>query len=123
MFIPLIVVIPGMIAAVLVPQMAQLKAGDHPSGVTYNDSILLLMREVLPNGLLGVALAGLLAAFMAGMTANVSAFNTVFSNDLWQRYVKKDRPDGYYLKVGRWATVGAAVLAIGTALIASGTAI
>jgi SSS family solute:Na+ symporter len=120
MFIPFIVVIPGMIAAVLVPQTAQLKAGGNPSGVTYNDSILLLMRDVLPNGLLGIALAGLLAAFMAGMAANISAFNTVFSYDLWQTYVKKDRPDGYYLKVGRWATVAATVAAIGTALIASG---
>ena len=107
MLISFIVVIPGMIAAVLVPQAAQLKAGGHPAGVTYNDSILLLMRDVLPNGLLGVALAGLLASFMAGMAANISAFNTVFSYDLWQRYVKKDRPDDYYLRVGRWATVGA----------------
>ena len=57
---------------------------------------------------------------MAGMAANISAFNTVFSYDLWQQYVKKDRPDDYYLKVGRWATVGATVTAIGTALIASG---
>ena len=73
MLIPFIVVIPGMIAAVLVPQAAQLKAGGHPAGVTYNDSILLLMRDVLPNGLLGVALAGLLASFMAGMAANISA--------------------------------------------------
>jgi SSS family solute:Na+ symporter len=120
MFIPFVVVIPGMIAAVLVPETERLKAGGQAAGVTYNDSILLLMRDVLPNGLLGVALAGLLAAFMAGMAANISAFNTVFSYDLWQRYVKKDRPDGYYLKVGRWATVGATVLAIGTAVIASG---
>jgi SSS family solute:Na+ symporter len=120
LLIPFIVVIPGMIAAVLVPQAAQLKAGGHPAGVTYNDSILLLMRDVLPNGLLGVALAGLLASFMAGMAANFSAFDTVFSYDLWQRYVNKDRPDDYYLRVGRWATVGATILAIGTALIAAG---
>ncbi|MDX6260530.1 MAG: solute:Na+ symporter, family [Kribbellaceae bacterium] len=120
MFMPFIVVIPGMIAGVLVPQVVQLKAGGAAGGVTYNDSILLLMGDILPNGLLGVALAGLLASFMAGMAANISAFNTVFSYDLWQRYVRKDRPDGYYLKVGRWATVGATVLAIGTAAIASG---
>jgi SSS family solute:Na+ symporter len=120
MFIPFIVVIPGMIAAVLVPEVVRLKAGSDPAGVTYNDSILLLLRDVLPNGLLGVALAGLLASFMAGMAANISAFNTVFSYDLWQQYIRKNRPDGYYLKVGRWATVGATVLAIGTALIASG---
>jgi SSS family solute:Na+ symporter len=47
---------------------------------------------VLPTGLLGIALTGLLAAFMAGMAANISAFNTVFSYDLWQQYVRKGRP-------------------------------
>ncbi|MFI7455402.1 sodium:solute symporter family protein [Nonomuraea sp. NPDC049714] len=122
MFIPFIVVIPGMIAGVLVPEVARLKAGDQTAGITYNDAILLLIRDVLPNGLLGIALTGLLAAFMAGMAANISAFNTVFSYDLWQQYVKKGRSDGYYLKVGRWATVGATALAIGTAFIAAGYA-
>ncbi|MGW0229344.1 sodium:solute symporter family protein [Actinopolymorpha singaporensis] len=119
MFIPFVVVIPGMIAGVLVPEVIKMKSGHSGGGITYNDSILLLMRDVLPTGLLGIALTGLLAAFMAGMAANISAFNTVFSYDLWQQYVKKDRPDGYYLKVGRLATVGATIVAIGTAFIAS----
>jgi SSS family solute:Na+ symporter len=118
MFIPFIVIVPGMIAAVLIPSISEAKAAGGT--VDYNNSILLLMEAVLPNGLLGVAIAGLLAAFMAGMAANISAFNTVFSYDLWQQYVKKDRPDGYYLKVGRLATVGATVIAIFTAIIASG---
>jgi SSS family solute:Na+ symporter len=123
--IPLIVIIPGMISAVLVPQMAQYKAAvtanpDVESDVTYNQALLYLMKDVLPNGLLGVGLAGLLAAFMAGMAANVSAFNTVFSIDLWQQYVVKDKPDGYYLRVGRLATVGATVAAVFTAFIAGG---
>lgn len=118
MFIPFIVVIPGMISAVLVPQMADYKAG-RASGATYNQALMYLMKAVLPNGLLGVALTGLLAAFMAGMAANISAFNTVFSYDLWQQYVAKDRPDGYYLRIGRMATLGATVLAVGTAFIAS----
>ncbi|MCV2488909.1 sodium:solute symporter family protein [Geodermatophilus sp. YIM 151500] len=122
MFIPFLVVVPGMIAAVLVEEVVALKAdtGEAPPGVDYNDAILLLIRDVLPNGLLGVAIAGLLASFMAGMAANISSFNTVFSYDLWQQYVIKDRPDEYYLRVGRWATVGATVAAIGTALIAAG---
>ena len=120
MFIPFIVVIPGMISAVLVKPMIDYKANSKaPSDVTYNNAILLLMKDVLPNGLLGVAIAGLLAAFMAGMAANISAFNTVFSYDIWQQYVKKDRPDGYYLTVGRVATVGATIIAIFTAIIAS----
>jgi SSS family solute:Na+ symporter len=119
MFVPFIVVIPGIIATVLVPEVVKATSSGDPN-FDYNNSILYLIRDVLPNGLLGVALAGLLAAFMAGMAANISAFNTVFSYDLWQQYVKKDRPDDYYLKVGRWATLGATLIAIGTALIASG---
>src|SRR6476469_8865830 len=119
MFVPFIVVIPGIIATVLVPEVVKAKSSKDPN-FDYNNSILYLIRDVRPNGLLGVALAGLLAAFMAGMAANISAFNTVFSYDLWQQYVKKDRSDGYYLQVGRWATLGATIIAIGTALIASG---
>ncbi|MDT5132180.1 MAG: solute:Na+ symporter, family, partial [Mycobacterium sp.] len=88
--------------------------------ITYNDAILLMIRDILPNGLLGVAVAGLIASFMAGVAANVSAFNTVFSYDIWQQYVVKDRSDNYYIRVGRYATVAATVLAIFTALIASG---
>ncbi|TFV87497.1 Na+/galactose cotransporter [Blastococcus sp. CT_GayMR20] len=121
MFVPFIVVIPGMIAGVLVTEMIDYKADPTGGGdIDYNDAILLLIRDVLPNGLLGIAIAGLLAAFMAGMAANISSFNTVFSYDLWQQYVKKDRPDDYYLRVGRWATVGATAAAVGTALIAAG---
>ena len=119
MFFPFIVILPGMIAAIVVPELAQLKGGDSVEGVTYNDAILLLMRDLLPNGMLGIAIAGLLASFMAGMAANISAFNTVFSYDLWQQYVVKDREDSYYTLVGRLATVAATVIAIGTALIAS----
>jgi SSS family solute:Na+ symporter len=119
MFVPFIVVIPGVIATVLVPEVVKAKAAGDKT-FDYNHSILFLIRDVLPNGLLGVALAGLLAAFMAGMAANISAFNTVFSYDLWQDYVKKDRPDSYYLAVGRWATLGATIIAVGTALIAAG---
>jgi SSS family solute:Na+ symporter len=125
MFIPFVTIIPGMIAAVLVTDIAKMKAGDSVAGgasgdgVTYNDSLLYLMRDVLPNGLLGLAITGLLAAFMAGMAANVSAFNTVFSYDLWQTYVVKERDDDYYLRIGRLATVAATVIAIFTALLAS----
>ncbi|GGR73990.1 SSS family solute:Na+ symporter [Nocardioides luteus] len=125
MFIPFITIFPGMIAAVLVTEIARTKAGESVAGgasgegVTYNDSLLYLMAEVLPNGLLGLAITGLLAAFMAGMAANVSAFNTVVSFDLIQEYVIKDRPDDFYVKLGRWATVAATAIAIFTAVLAS----
>jgi SSS family solute:Na+ symporter len=119
LLIPFVVVVPGMIAAAAIGDMIHLKttgAGD----VTYNDAMLLMIRDILPNGLLGVAIAGLIASFMAGMAANISAFNSVFSYDIWQQYIVKDRSDAYYIQVGRYATVAATVLAVFTALIASG---
>jgi SSS family solute:Na+ symporter len=125
MFVPFIVIIPGMIAAVTVTELmgankeALIAGKSAPSGATFNNALLLLMRDLLPNGILGVAVAGLLASFMAGMAANLSSFNTVFTYDIWQTYIKKDRPDGYYLGIGRIVTAVATVLAIGTAFIAS----
>jgi SSS family solute:Na+ symporter len=125
MFVPFIVIIPGMIAGVAVTELqgdnkaALMAGGEAPSGATFNNALLLLMRDLLPNGMLGIAITGLLAAFMAGMAANLSSFNTVFTYDIWQTYVRKDRPDDYYLRVGRVVTVFATVLAIGTAFIAS----
>ncbi len=60
-----------------------------------------------------------MASFMAGMAANISAFNTVFRYDLWQTYIVKDKQHSYYTGVGRVATVAATLVAIGTAVIAS----
>jgi len=117
MFVPFIVIFPGMIAAVVASEVASAKASGDPN-FDYNNSLLYLIRDLLPNGMLGIAIAGLLASFMAGMAANISAFNTVFSYDLWQTYIIKERSDDYYLRIGRIATVGATVVAIGTALIA-----
>ena len=119
LLIPFVVVVPGMIAAAAIGDMIHLKSAGS-GDVTYNDAMLLMIRDILPNGLLGVAIAGLIASFMAGMAANISAFNSVFSYDIWQQYIVKERSDDYYIRIGRYATVAATVLAIFTALIASG---
>jgi SSS family solute:Na+ symporter len=113
-FIPALTIIPGLIALAVIPKLGT------PKGASYNDAIPLLMGKYLPNGALGVALAGLLAAFMAGMAANVSSFNTVFTYDIWQTYVRRNRRDRYYLNVGRVVTVVGILIGIGTAFIASG---
>lgn len=120
MLIPFVIIIPGIIAALVVPEMVALKAGDDAGGVTYNNALPALIGDLLPNGMLGIAITGLMASFMAGVAANVSSFNTVFTYDLWQDYVRKDRPDEYYLRVGRLATIGGTVVAIGTAFLAAG---
>jgi solute:Na+ symporter, SSS family len=114
-FIPAITIIPGLVALVTIKGLG----GDDPN-MEYNNAIPLLMNEYLPNGMLGLALVGLIAAFMAGVAANVSAFNTVVTYDLWEPYVKSGQSDDYYLNFGRIATVVGIVIGIATALIASG---
>ena len=114
-FIPFLTIIPGLIALVLVKGL-----GGTKPGTTFNDAIPQLMGKLLPNGVLGIALTGLLAAFMAGMAANVSSFNTVWTYDIWKPYVVKDRSDDYYLRLGRIVTVVGILIGVGTAFIASG---
>ncbi|MBM7080377.1 sodium:solute symporter family protein [Micromonospora humida] len=113
--IPVVTVIPGLIALVTVKGL-----GAESGDLVYNNAIPLLMRDLLPNGVLGIAVTGLVASFMAGMAANVSGFNTVFTYDIWQAYVRKERSDEYYIRIGRIATVGGVVVGIGTAFIAAG---
>ncbi|MFF4502590.1 sodium:solute symporter family protein [Streptomyces sp. NPDC001401] len=113
-FIVFLVMIPGLVAAVLVP-----KIGTSGSDLQYNDAIPYLMEQLLPNGVLGIAVTGLLAAFMAGMAANVSSFNTVFTNDIWGRYVVRGREDEYYVRFGRLITVIGVAASVGTAFLAS----
>jgi SSS family solute:Na+ symporter len=115
LFIPALTIIPGLIALAEFP-----KLGAETGDFQYNNAIPLLMDKYLPNGVLGIAVTALLAAFMAGMAANISAFNTVFTYDIWQDYVRRDRPDDYYLRVGRIVTVIGVVIGIGTAFIAAG---
>jgi len=117
LFIPFIVVIPGLIAAAVLGNHLSATAGS--GHLTYNDVIPKLMQMYLPTGVLGVAVTGLMASFMAGMAANVSSFNTVFTYDLWQRYIRPHMPDAHYLKTGRWVTVIGVLVGIATAFLAA----
>jgi SSS family solute:Na+ symporter len=114
-FIPALTIIPGLIALVVVPGL-----GKSSPSLQYNAAIPLLVGKYLPEGMLGLAIAGLVAAFMAGVAANVTAFNTVVTYDLWQSYVQKDRDPAYYIRVGRIATFVGLVISIATAFIAKG---
>nr|WP_240940169.1 sodium:solute symporter family protein [Planosporangium flavigriseum] len=115
LIIPAVTVIPGLIALVTVKGLGA-KTGD----LQYNNAIPLLMRDLLPNGVLGVAVTGLMASFMAGMAANISGFNTVFTYDIWRAYIRRDRDDAHYLRVGRIITIVGIAIGIGTAFIAAG---
>jgi SSS family solute:Na+ symporter len=114
-FLPLIIILPGLIAVVTVKGL-----GGSAVGLQYNTAIPHLIGNLLPEGMLGLAVTGLLAAFMAGVAANVTAFNTVVTYDLIQSYVVKDRDDRFYLNTGRWVTIAGLLVSIGTAFIAKG---
>jgi len=77
-----------------------------------------MLLHYFPTGILGLGLTALLASFMSGMAGNVTAFNTVFTYDLYQSYIHKGATDRHYLAVGRWATVGGILLSICTAYAA-----
>jgi SSS family solute:Na+ symporter len=113
LFLPFIMILPGMIALVVVPKLGTTDA------LQYNNSVPLLINEYLPNGMLGIALTGLMASFMAGVAANVSAFNTVVTTDLVEPYFKPGQSDEWYVRFGRIATIGGIAISILTALIAS----
>jgi SSS family solute:Na+ symporter len=113
--LPFVMILPGMIALVVIPHMGS----TSDPNLAFNNALPLLMNKYLPNGMLGLAITGLMASFMAGVAANVSAFNTVVTTDLMQPYIRPGESDEWYVNFGRIATIGGLVVAMGTALIAS----
>ena len=86
----------------------------------YDLAIPSMLLHYFPTGILGLGLTALLASFMSGMAGNVTAFNTVWTYDLYQSYIKKGASDRHYLAMGRWATVGGILLSMATAYAATG---
>jgi SSS family solute:Na+ symporter len=85
----------------------------------YDGVILSLVKRYCPTGLLGLALTGLLASFMSGMAGNVTAFNTVWTYDLYQAYIAKNKSDDHYMWMGRVVTVAGILLSIVCAYLVS----
>lgn len=86
----------------------------------YDLAIPNMLLHYFPTGILGLGLTALLASFMSGMAGNVTAFNTVWTYDLYQGYIHKNASDAHYLKMGRWATVGGILLSMATAYAVMG---
>jgi SSS family solute:Na+ symporter len=99
----------------------QIKTGIYNSiaAYDYDGVILSLVKKYCPPGLLGLALTALLASFMSGMAGNVTAFNTVFTYDLYQAYFVKNQTDKHYFWAGKVVTVAGIVLSIAAAYFAS----
>lgn len=126
MFIPFLIIVPGIVALVLMNNPLSgfsLPLNDAGQPI-YDYTIIALLKHYLPAGVLGLGITALLASFMSGMAGNVSAFNTVWTYDIYQSYIRpitgnKAADDKHYLKVGRLATVFGVVVSIAAAYLAS----
>lgn len=85
----------------------------------YDGVILSLVKKYCPTGLLGLALTALLASFMSGMAGNVTAFNTVWTYDIYQAYLAPNKPDSHYFWMGKFITVFGILFSIACAYFAS----
>ncbi len=122
MLFPVLVIVPGMIAMGLTSQPGE-------SGFTlpmradgtldYDMTIPLMLGHYFPSGMLGLGLTALMASFMSGMAGNVTAFNTVWTYDIYQSYLKPQASDRHYLLMGRWTTVVGILISVAAAYVAS----
>ncbi len=119
--LPIITILPGLIAIVLLKTGASFAIPLKADGRTDFDLTLpSLLAHYYPHGLLGIGLTALLASFMSGMAGNVTAFNSVVVYDLYETFVKAKASDQHYLKVGKIVTILGIALSIGTAYVARG---
>jgi SSS family solute:Na+ symporter len=120
-FFPFLVILPGMIAMALTA-----RAGESgfalplkPDGTyNYDMAIPQMLLHYFPSGLLGIGLTALLASFMSGMAGNVTAFNTVWTYDIYQAYIYRGGSDRHYLWMGRWATIFGIAVSLAAAYLA-----
>jgi SSS family solute:Na+ symporter len=120
MMMPFIVIVPGIAALALMNMSSGYTLPLQPGGgYDYNQVLTTLMAKFYPSGMLGVGLTALMASFMSGMAGNVTAFNTVFTYDIYQSYIRPNEPDRHYLWVGRAMTIIGVGLSIGTAFLAT----
>ncbi len=119
MALPIIVVGAGMVAYALWKDpnsgFELLKGAD--GGPDYNSALPLLIQRYYPSGLIGLGVTALLAGFMAGQAGNVTAFNTVWTYDIYRAVFNKDASDEHLVWVGRVTTIVGILLSVATAYI------
>jgi SSS family solute:Na+ symporter len=122
MAMPLIVVLPGLIAITLMQPALASKGYHIPTTANgeldYTMTLPSMIAHYYPTGILGVGITALIASFMSGMAGNVTAFNSVFTFDIYQSYFVKNKSDRHYLLVGKGITVVGILISIATAYIA-----
>src|ERR1041384_1974401 len=122
MFFPFLVILPGMIAIALTYQTGE-SGFALPKKVdgtfNYDMAIPMMLANYFPTGILGIGLTALMASFMSGMAGNVTAFNTVWTYDIYQSYIRKGATDQHYLWMGRMSTVFGIAISVAAAYVAT----
>ena len=146
MLFPLLVILPGLIAISLPAQNLAGLAGSHSAAAVQGEGLVPakvdasghaildkdgavqldydlatpnMLLHYFPTGILGLGLTALLASFMSGMAGNVTAFNTVWTYDIYQSYINKTASDEHYLWMGRMATIFGIALSVAAAYMAT----
>jgi len=120
-FMPIIVILPGILLLALQKTGTGFELPKTPNGDTnYNMALPVLLQNLYPSGILGVGITALIASFMSGMAGNVTAFNTVWTFDLYQSHINKTASERHYLWVGKVTTVVGVLISIATAYVARG---
>jgi SSS family solute:Na+ symporter len=122
MFFPFLVILPGMIAIALTYQSGEsgFALPKKPDGAfNYDMAIPMMLAHYFPSGMLGIGLTALMASFMSGMAGNVTAFNTVWTYDIYQSYIKRGASDQHYLWMGRMSTVFGIAVSVAAAYVAT----
>jgi solute:Na+ symporter, SSS family len=118
---PIIVILPGIILLALQKTGSGFELPKTPNGDTnYNMALPVLLQNLYPSGILGVGITALIASFMSGMAGNVTAFNTVWTFDIYQSHINKTASEKHYLWVGKASTVAGVLISIATAYVARG---
>lgn len=120
-FMPIVVILPGILLLALQSKSGGFVLPKTPAGDTnYNMALPVLLQNLYPSGILGVGITALIASFMSGMAGNVTAFNTVWTFDIYQSHINKNASEKHYLYVGKATTVVGILISIATAYIARG---
>ncbi len=126
MFVPLIVILPGLIGLAVMPGLVGQSQAVATGAQSYNEILPLMMARYLGPGLLGLGITALIAGFMSGMAGNVSAFATVWTYDIYKpihfALTKKKGTDAHYVRMGRWSTFIGVIISIGTAYLVENAA-
>jgi SSS family solute:Na+ symporter len=118
MMFPALVILPGMIAIALHSEIGNFLPKDQSGAVDYNMTVPVMLARFFPPGILGIGITALMASFMSGMAGNVTAFNTIWTYDIYQSYIRPGRPDSHYLQMGHIITVVGILISIACAYVA-----